>query len=122
MKRVNTLVFLKTARSAPSFPFLSATLTSAALCALKPFQQEFLREAVRVQPRSGRVSAERKILTIALRGAGGTETCCYICRVKHLFCAALKRCKTQSAVQILKGVKALYGFLMHRSDELLKEC
>lgn len=50
MKRVNTLVFLKTARSAPSFPFLSATLTSAALCALKPFQQEFRREAVRVQP------------------------------------------------------------------------
>lgn len=106
----------------PHSPFLSATLTSAALWPLKPFHQEFSREAVWVQPRSGPVSTERKILTIALRGARGTETCCYICRVKHLFCAPLKRCKTQSAVEILKGVKALYGFLMHRSDELLKEC
>lgn len=122
MKRVNTLVFPKTRALGTLIPLFICY--SNLCCALRTqtIPAGVPREAVRVQPRYGRVSAERKILTIALRGAGGTETCCYICRVKHLFCASLKRCKTQSAVQILKGVKALYGFLMHRSDELLKEC
>lgn len=76
----------------PLTPCITATLTSVSVNRLCDFIGR-PREAIRVQPCSGRAAATKEVAQIPHQGAAAAETCCYICWVKHSLCDCLKWCK-----------------------------